>query len=272
MQPPTSTDNPPRAGRRRGPLVLVAAVLILALPAIAVASHQFSDVPFASPFHTNIARLVDSGITAGCGSGKYCPKATVNREQMAAFLSRGLGRAALGAGTIGFADAPDLYVSTVRITTGGATGGTGFVTIAAHGNVVTDIPGLCPCRATLFVVDLATGEWSDTSLVAVSDTGFGDDVWFGNGASTWVFDAPSNQVRTYGLAVDIETTGVPPPTVTGGSTQGGPTGTNAWLYGTLAAEYSPFGSTGGSTLGVTGSGGVTFGDPAPNHRRLSPGS
>lgn len=243
----TSTESSRRVRRRRGPLALVAAALILALPAIAIASHQFSDVPTSSPFHTNIARLVGSGITAGCGSGRFCPKATVTREQMAAFMSRGLGRAALGTGTISMADAADFYVGTVRIAIGGASGGTGFATVSADVNAVTDVPGLCPCRGSAFLVDLATGARSNTSVITLADDGFGDNIWSDNGVVSWVFAAPSNQARTYGLAVDLETTGVAP-RVTGGSIQGGPTGTNAFLFTTLTAEYSPFGSTGGSTL------------------------
>ena len=266
----TPTGSPNRTGRRRGPLVLVIAALILALPAIALASHQFSDVPTSSPFHANIGRLVDSGVTAGCGSGRFCPKATVTREQMAAFLSRGLGRAALGTGLIGMADAADLYVGTVRIATGGATGGTGFVTVAADISAVTDVPGVCPCRASAFLADLSSGTVSDTSLVSITDTGMGDDIWAGSGAAHWVFAVPSNQVRNFGLAVDIETTGPPPPTVTGGSIQGGPTGTNAFLFTTLTAEYSPFGSTGGSTLESADVNGFSLGDPAPNDRKVAP--
>ena len=35
-----------------------------------------------------IQRLVELGVTQGCGNGYYCPKASVTREQMAAFLAR----------------------------------------------------------------------------------------------------------------------------------------------------------------------------------------
>jgi hypothetical protein len=40
----------------------------------------------------SINRLAASGITGGCGPGRYCPKANVTREQMAAFLHRGMLR------------------------------------------------------------------------------------------------------------------------------------------------------------------------------------
>ncbi len=35
-----------------------------------------------------INRLAAAGLTGGCGDGKYCPTASVTRQQMAAFLRR----------------------------------------------------------------------------------------------------------------------------------------------------------------------------------------
>jgi hypothetical protein len=81
-----------RSRRLIGLVVLTAG---LAFPLGVVASHQFSDVADTSPYHGDIDALADSGVTTGCGGGKYCPKDFVTREQMAAFLNR-LG--ALGAG------------------------------------------------------------------------------------------------------------------------------------------------------------------------------
>ncbi|MGH2357896.1 MAG: S-layer homology domain-containing protein [Candidatus Limnocylindria bacterium] len=51
----------------------------------------FSDVPASSPFGADIEWLVESGITAGCSAGAFCPTAAVTRDQMASFLARGLG-------------------------------------------------------------------------------------------------------------------------------------------------------------------------------------
>ena len=48
----------------------------------------FKDVSPNSWSCRYIKKLVQLGITAGCGNGKYCPGAHVNREQMAAFLAR----------------------------------------------------------------------------------------------------------------------------------------------------------------------------------------
>jgi len=43
-----------------------------------------------SSFENDIEALVAAGITNGCANGLFCPKDLVNREQMAAFLNRGL--------------------------------------------------------------------------------------------------------------------------------------------------------------------------------------
>jgi hypothetical protein len=49
-------------------------------------TEAFPDVPCSSPFAPWINELVAEGITAGCGSGNYCPDDPVNRQQMAVFL------------------------------------------------------------------------------------------------------------------------------------------------------------------------------------------
>ena len=54
-------------------------------------SPTFGDVPPSDPGFQFIEALVQSGITAGCGSGNYCPDATLTRRQMAVFLAKALG-------------------------------------------------------------------------------------------------------------------------------------------------------------------------------------
>ncbi len=51
----------------------------------------FNDVPTSDPAFQYIEALVDSGITAGCGGGNYCPDTPVTRRQMAVFLAKALG-------------------------------------------------------------------------------------------------------------------------------------------------------------------------------------
>lgn len=57
----------------------------------APASATFLDVPTSAGYFANVEALYDSGITAGCTTGYYCPDAPVTRAQMAVFLSKALG-------------------------------------------------------------------------------------------------------------------------------------------------------------------------------------
>ncbi len=56
-------------------------------PAVAT----FGDVPTTHLFFRFIEALAASGITAGCGSGNFCPDSPLTRGQMAVFLSIALG-------------------------------------------------------------------------------------------------------------------------------------------------------------------------------------
>lgn len=51
----------------------------------------FADVPTSHPFFRYVEALADSGITAGCGAGNYCPDAALTRGQMAVFVAKALG-------------------------------------------------------------------------------------------------------------------------------------------------------------------------------------
>jgi hypothetical protein len=51
----------------------------------------FLDVGVGHPFYTEIGKLSSRGVTLGCGGGNYCPDQAVTREQMAAFIIKGLG-------------------------------------------------------------------------------------------------------------------------------------------------------------------------------------
>jgi hypothetical protein len=57
-------------------------------------SQRFTDVPPANVFYNFIDRLAVLGITLGCdppANTMYCPSSAVTREQMSAFILRGLG-------------------------------------------------------------------------------------------------------------------------------------------------------------------------------------
>ena len=70
--------------------VLCLALALVFVPS-ASASHSFSDVPDAHPFHNEIAIFKDTNITGGCSATEFCPQNPVLRQAMAAFIDRALG-------------------------------------------------------------------------------------------------------------------------------------------------------------------------------------
>lgn len=77
----------------RRKLLVVASVVavIVTVPVLVYASHQFDDVPQSNTFHGDIAWLADNGITRGCNppaNTEFCPDDAVTRGQMAAFMRR----------------------------------------------------------------------------------------------------------------------------------------------------------------------------------------
>lgn len=77
---------------RRSLTTVAAALLVLmslggARPVPVEAGTPFTDIS-DSQFIGNINWAYDNGITAGCDTDRFCPKATVTRDQMASFLVR----------------------------------------------------------------------------------------------------------------------------------------------------------------------------------------
>jgi len=69
-------------------LAVLSAAALLSGPRVALASHNFSDVPDGVFYHDSVDFLVQNGITAGCGGGLYCGEAALTRGQAAIFLKR----------------------------------------------------------------------------------------------------------------------------------------------------------------------------------------
>ncbi len=149
----------PRLAKRLTRMALVA--LMLALPVMVSASHNFSDVPTSHTFHTPISRLFGARLTTGCSSTKFCPGSNVTRGQMAAFLNRGLGRGAVDVGGTGlendWATFSDNVLATVDLQHGGAPGGTGHVLVTASASAYTTLAGICPCELAVWLVNENTG-------------------------------------------------------------------------------------------------------------------
>jgi hypothetical protein len=248
-----------RPGRRPG-LILGLVVALLAAPAIVLASHDFTDVPNSNPFHGNISRLVETGITAGCGATTFCPKAAVTREQMAAFLVRGLGNASASYNELALTDWATTYVADLTIRAGGARGGSGFITVTGDLSALVYEPGLCPCGIEIGIDQLDGPGTSPQMTFLVTDDEL-EGIRANGGTVQWVFEVPSGVNASFGLYANV----YPQPITTGVPAEGG------LLIGSMTAEYSPFGSTTvAAPAAVQGGPDGGFGDRQGSFRRALP--
>lgn len=220
----TTRDADSRRLWRRARLLVAAglAALVVAVP-VAWAIHDFTDVPTSHPFHDAISAMKRAGITTGCNpptNNQYCPSANVSREAMAAFLQRGLGRASVtldGGNPISTTSAD---IATRTITTPGA----GFVLVNAHAMAYSGSG--CPCGISLQLRNTGTGATS--FFYANTLQAAGQYAALSNG---YVFTVSAAGTHTFAASMR---------TFTG----------TADADVTLTVLWVPFGSTGGSTLGV----------------------
>jgi hypothetical protein len=225
-----------RLGRRATVLLTVVATLAIAVPATVFAAHQFTDVPDTQPFHTDISKIADAGITSGCGGGNFCPSTTVTRDQMAAFMSRGFGvsGAVSNNGTI-VGTEPNLLEMTFR--TPGTTGGTGYLLVTVSSASVAQSTD-CPCTVIgqLTVNGAYAQGFNVTSLVAENSPFIFGSGSFQDMSGSWVVEVPTNS----NVALAYEVLG-------GGNTAE----SEITFLGTMTATYSPFSSGGVNTVNVS---------------------
>jgi hypothetical protein len=241
------TDAPRRHRRRL--IVLGVAALVLALPIAVSANHAFNDVPTSSTYHTTTARLVGAGITGGCGGGNYCPNAAVTRGQMAAFLNRGLGRAAQDSGvTEGDHWASLLPLgegapAVTFLTIGGGAGGTAHVQVQGNLAAWTDEAGVCPCEVVMALLS-EVGEISTVAFQVIGTEASPPNNFFEASASvSHLFTVPSGTEVGFALLAQITPTLPPSPE------------NEADAFFSLQATYVPFTEDGGNpTLPITTAG------------------
>jgi len=232
--------------RGRAVLAVLGLALVVGVP-IALASHQFTDVPDSSPFHGDISAIAAAGITTGktCvppgTPPTYCPDETVTRQAMAAFMHRGFGR-------VGSQYMPPTAVpADWAIPTGWS---------------LNITPGLAPSA----IAGASGFVQANASVNACNDrTDFGYHV----NAQLLLNGSPmaggyvAAEVIWPGTCAVIGLTGVAavatslPQTVA--VTLNGPAVTDVSADGQLTVTYIPFGSTGTNTLGIAASqGGATL--------------
>jgi hypothetical protein len=227
---------------------------MLALPVMVSASHQFTDVPTSHTFHTAISRLYGARLTTGCSATRFCPGANVTRGQMAAFLNRGLGRAAGDAGFTedDWASLDGGALTGVDLLHGGATGGTAHVLVTANVLAYTDEAGICPCELGIVIVNDDTGEESPPMFDIISGAerspvdGTSPRYFEASVSVSHLFTVSSGVTNTYSLYARVTHTLSP-----------SPENTAAADY-SISAVYIPFGANGAApTIPVTTQGGST---------------
>ena len=236
----------PKLAKRLTRVGLVA--LMLSLPVMVSASHQFTDVPTSHTFHTAISRLFGARLTTGCTATKFCPNANVTRGQMAAFLNRGLGRAGSSVGATGVADDWATFennaLGALDLVHGGAPGGTAFVLVTASVSAYTREVGVCPCELAVWLVDLNTLEESPAVFKTIGSEASPPDAdlvsWYETSSSmNYLFSVPSGVTHTYVLGAAMNTT-TPPSDINGSGAE--------W---SMTALYVPFGAKGGNSLSTS---------------------
>ena len=141
---------------------------------------DFLDVAAEHPFHDDIESIVRTGITAGCGSGNYCPSNPVTRAQMAVFLLKAEHGGAYVppacSGVFSDTPCPGTFTDWIeQLAAEGVTSGCG-VGVYCPGNPVT--------RAQMAVFLLKTKDGS--SYVPPTATGVFGDVPVGSFGADWI--------------------------------------------------------------------------------------
>ena len=101
-------------------------------------SEDFFADDAGSGHQNDINRLAASGITGGCGDGRFCPRETVTREQMASFLARGLGLASTTTDYFTDDDGSGHEIDINRLAASGITGGCGAGTFCPSAKIVRE--------------------------------------------------------------------------------------------------------------------------------------
>ncbi len=112
----------------------MATFLVRALDLPATSKNYFGDDD-GSKHHANINALAKSGITAGCGDGKFCPSGLVTRSQMASFLTRALKLPATTTDFFGDDDGNKHETNINRLAASGVTSGCGTNRFCPNGTV-----------------------------------------------------------------------------------------------------------------------------------------
>jgi hypothetical protein len=222
------------AKRKVFQLVTLAINLLLLSVVLVVADHlPFTDIPSSGPLHDAVDAIYGARITNGTTATTYSPDLDVTRGQMAFFLQRGMGRAGFNTSATINLGTTETDLAVITLTTGGVTGGTGFVKLDGTVNSSTQATPTtgCPCELRIQITQ-DDGSSSDIFFTNLDD-GAGGVLGNVNSSATWVVSVPTGTTQTFRLkALFSDSEGTLPANDT---------------YGSMTAIYVPLGSSGNST-------------------------
>ena len=136
---------------------------------------SFNDIG-SSSFGADIIWMAEAGITSGCGSGNFCPKRTVTREQMASFLARALNLPASSTDFFADDETSGHEADINRLAASGITGGcaegkfcpTRAVTREQMASFLSRALDLAPSPTDFFTDDEASAHENDVNRLAAS--------------------------------------------------------------------------------------------------------
>jgi hypothetical protein len=176
-------------------LAVILALVVLAVPAAVVASHQFSDVPDASTFHDDVSAVTEAGIASGVGGGLYKPADPVTRGQMAAFLHRAIGRAGVNQNLANLpTGGAETLLGSASLKLIGPSGGYQGVLIQAAMQLDVDLAVAANCVANLTLKKAGTTVVDTWTVEFYPDAAHEESVM-----ATFYTTQPSGSTVTYGL-------------------------------------------------------------------------
>ena len=136
--------------RARAALVVLAVIAALAAPTVALAGHDFGDVPGSDPSHAAISEVHRAGMMGGCGGGDFCPDRRVTRAEVAEILARSVSRVASSVEVLDSSIVVSdgwVTIASVRMRVPGLPGGAQHVVVRGEVSALTDLSGLNGCGA-----------------------------------------------------------------------------------------------------------------------------
>jgi hypothetical protein len=234
----------------RRTVALLLGLLLVGVPSVALANHQFPDVPSTYPFHNEIGAIAKAGVTTGFADGNYHPNDPVSRGAMAAFMHRGFGRVGLVAGgapnnttvsvPVGQISTADVVIRRITVTVPGASNSftpnqlvylQGEVAFATAMN--TTAQG-CPCMFDAIIRDTTSLATSTPQYMTFESTS--SAAWNYNYHVEALFAAPPG-ARTYELLAGLNAR----------AASGNAASFIFHRSSSLSATTFPFGPTGAST-------------------------